>query len=411
MGIRGILIDLDGPLLVDGSSTPRASVRDFVTALKERGLFVGAMTNQPVIDSTIRLEKSGLRVDTIHCSGHPECKNKPGGTLVAHFCNTHGLQPHQILVIGDDDFGFIEAMNGRAMGFHAAWGMGDGKYGIHVETPQEFLDYLDVFFMKDALWYAKYTERDSAGRDVILRTLIDANGAGSPALRSAVLQTLKDRNDANVAGASLSAFLMMHMIASLYLEGFLSIDRKEVLWQIYPGHSPASQPPPLIQAAIEGFRLFRSKAAVKELYGLTRWREALQSHVARQSAADRSKVRFQNQISSVYLAEGTRVEGKRIFVIDDFCTEGYSLEAARNLYFAAGARSVNLFAFGKYGDRYVEVVPELGTAIEPYKQKAYKDGQFDFATVHADIDADGLTEFTASARRLRGSPIAPKLLT
>lgn len=412
MGVRGVLIDLDGPLLVDGTEKPRPGVPQFLKELKERGLVIGAMTNQPAGESNLRLLESELPVDSLHSAELTGTK-KPGGSLVADFCADHGLEPHQTLVIGDDRWGVLEGLNGRALAFHGTWGFGTSEYGIEVSTPQEFIEYLDVFFRKTALWYARYTGSDQIGRQVLFRALIDARGAGSDNLRSLVLQTLKDREEAEVSGASMSAFLMMHMIASAYLEGLLSVDRKEALWQIYPGHAPESAPPPLIQAVIEGFTLFRSRAAEKELYGLKRWQNALQSHVARQGP-ERNNVKFQNQVSSVSLAEGTKVKGKRVLVIDDFCTEGYSLEAARNIYYAAGAEAVFLFAFGKYGEqqgnRYTVFSPKNDTTVHPFEHVAYTDTQFESDTRNTQINPDALKEFIESVKRLHGTSIAKKLL-
>lgn len=43
---------------------------------------------------------------------------------------------------------------------------------------------------------------------------------------------------------------------------------------------------------------------------------------------------------------------KNIIVIDDFITEGYSTECARNLLLKAGASNIISLGIGKYGSRY-----------------------------------------------------------
>lgn len=255
MAICGVLLDLDGTLLKPGTTLPQPGIPEFIADLKRRDLVVNAMTSRPANESNLRLLESGLDIDDLHCAGHEGCKAKPGGTLVARFCGENDLERHEVLVIGDDRTGVFEALNGRAFGFHATWGGVECEYGIHVGTPEEFLDYLDVFFMKKTLWYSKRTDRDVRGRPVVFRARIDANGAGSETVKSAILRTLKDKSDARVNGVSMSSFVMMHMIASAYLEGLLSVDRKQALWQIYPGHSVTSTPPPLIRAAVRGFKI------------------------------------------------------------------------------------------------------------------------------------------------------------
>jgi len=270
---------------------------------------------------------------------------------------------------------------------------------------------LDVFFMKKALWYSWLDSKDQIERPILFRALIDANGAGSEKVKNAILRTLKDKSDETVNGTSISAFLMMHMIASSYLEGLLSVDRKQALWQIYPGHSRTSTPPPLIQAAIRGFKIFRSKAA-DDAYGLTRWQNALQSHLLRQgSGKEKEQVRFINQVNSVCIAKGTNVEAKRVIVLDDFCTKGFSLEAARNLYFSAGAESVSTFAFGRYGKQYVEVSPQQKKTIKPYAHAEYDETDFHQVWTTTNTDDAALTEFTKSLTRIKGSSIGAKLLS
>jgi hypothetical protein len=414
LGLRGILFDFDGPLVVDHTCTPRDGVIDLLKALNERGLIFGAMSNRPKADIETRSAKAfggPLALDSIHCATDPGCKKKMGGSLVASFCQNHGLMPHEILVVGDDKQGVVEALNGRAFGFHASWGDGVSEYGIHVDTPEELLDYLDVFFLKKHYWYAAYSGCDSRGRVVELRSLIDGNGAHSENVKKAIIETLKERKDARFAGASFSKFLMAHMLASAYLDGLFSAERTQLLWQVYPGHDKGSKPPPVIQATIESFKLFRSKASEKDYYGIRRWKTASRSSTARVGGdpKDRAKITFGNQLSTICLAKGTKVSGKRVYVIDDFCTEGYSLEAARNLYSAAGAKIVYLFAFGKYGDRFQVDVPDQDL-IRPFVETKYNDADFTAKTVHVHIDPEALPEFIQSLKRLKGSPIAGKLL-
>jgi hypothetical protein len=97
-------------------------------------------------------------------------------------------------------------------------------------------------------------------------------------------------------------------------------------------------------------------------------------------------------------------------VVDDFCTEGFSLEAARQFLEAVGAKEINLFAFGKYGSRFVAQTPKRETKIEPYAERTYADDAFVGNTVSCEIDENALPEFQASLERLRGRSIADKLL-
>lgn len=368
------------------------------------------MTDQPAGASNLRLINSGLDVDSL-VSAEITGKKKPGGTLVAAFCREYGFAPHEILVIGKDQRSVLEALNGCAIGFHAGWCGRTSKYGIHIETQDEFLEYLDLFFLKKALWYATYDSSDELGREVVLKTLIDGNGAGSQSLKSNLYDTLKKKQEVYTNGASLSKFMMTHMIASAYLDGLFSVDRNQIVVQIYPGHLPTSQPPVLIQQTIDSFKLFRVKPATVSggEYGLQRWRVAAQSHKKRMEG-HRDEVAFQNQMSTVRLAAKTQVRGKRVIVLDDFHTDGFSLEAARNIYLAAGADTVTLLAFGKYGFKITEAVPKRRNLVKPYEEKSYSDDDFEIVEGRVETNPDALPEFRESLTNMMGTSIADKLL-
>uniref|UniRef100_E6QWP7 Uncharacterized protein n=1 Tax=mine drainage metagenome TaxID=410659 RepID=E6QWP7_9ZZZZ len=400
-----MLFDLDGPLLVDGTTTARQGVAAMIDALHKLGIVVGAVSSSGSVGD--RCGRSGLAIDGVYEA--PRCGKKGSGDYVKAFCKDNGFEPHNCLTVWDDVYGFREGINGPTLAFHAEWGGGRSAYGIRLEKPVELLQYLDVFFLKEALWFAKLDGTDGAGRSVTVRGLIDGNGAGSEAIRRAVFKTLKERQDVRVNGVSMPMFLLTHMLTSAYLDGLLTSGRDQVLWQIYPGHSPASTPPPLIQASFQHMNLFRSKASVKGRYGLNRMIDAKQSHTER-IADNRQAVKFINQMNSVALIPGTNVRGKRVYVIDDFTTEGYSLEAARQFFYAAGARSVHLFSFGKYGSRYHVEVPSDGVAVSPYNLTTYREADFHEAQKHMQLDTHALDEFVASLERLKDTTIRTKLL-
>lgn len=402
MPIKGVLFDLDGPLLVDNTSSLRQGVNAMIDALHERGIAVAAASSR----AGVAARAGRLSVDALFEASR--CGTKGSGRYVEAFCSKYGLETHNCLTVWDDEYGFREGLNGRTLPFHAEWGGGNSRYGIRLEQPTELVQYLDVFFRKSALWFAKLDTKDEKDRDVVVRGLIDGNGAGSQMIRQAVYRTLKERRDEHLNGASMPMFLLTHLLSSAYLDGLLTSARDQVLWQIYPGHSPDSTPPPLIQASFEHLNLFRGRASAK-VYGLRRIEKAQQSHTAR-IADNRQAVKFLNQVNSVAIVPGTKVTGKRVYVIDDFTTEGYSLEAARQFFYAAGARSVHLFAFGKYGSRYHVEAPNDRAAVSPFKITAYTDSDFRETQIHMQLNQTALKEFADSLERLKETTIKTNLL-
>lgn len=402
MAIRGVLLDVDGVVL-GGNGRPVKAWPALSAGLRERDLIIGIMTSEPARLVSARLTAAGTDYDSLH-STQETGKEKPGGSLVEAFCDAHGLAPHETLVLGKDQRSMLEALNGRALGFHAR-PLGPSQYGIPVDHPDEFFEYVDIFFRKTHLWYARYEGHDAAGRVVHVRALIDGNGAGSPILKQLLYQTFKLRAEPEYQGVPLSKFLMMHLIASAYLDGFFSADRNRVYWQVYPGHSPTSVTPPLVTAILQGLTLFRSQMAK-----LTRRVAAERSHTSR-VARSTENIDLANQLRTLIIDRASKVKGRRVFVLDDFTTEGYSHEAARTMFYAAGATEVVSLTVGKYGTRYRVFSPNSAASrkLNPFEANTLTVGDFLESVEHMQVDPEALVEFRQSARALRDSKIAAKL--
>lgn len=386
--------------LVNGD-LPVDSASELTAGSRNRGLTIGAMGNDPFASIERELQIAGIDFDSIH-SGVSLGK-KPGGLLVTHFCATHGFEPHETLVLGKDKFGILKALNGRAIGFHAV-GAGESDYGIKVDEVAEFFEYLDSFFTKDHLWYAKYDGLDGLGRAVHLRALIDGSGAGDQITKDRLYKTLKNKKDVQIAGTSLSKILMMDLLASAYLEGILNINRG--LFEGYPGLSPQSECRPIIEAIIKGFTLFRASRGPE----LTRHSIALQSHKQR-IINKQGSVTFTNQLNTIILTDCGKVLGRRAFVFDDFTTKGYSIEAARSLLMAVGVTEVYGLAVGKYGPTFEVQTPQSKAArtLHPEVVNQFVDHDFGERYARMAIDPSALTEFLESVERIKRSAIGPKL--
>jgi hypothetical protein len=407
VAIKGVLFDLDGALLKTDTSRIQPGVSEMLANLGARNIAASAMSMSS--SGARRAATSSLPIGAFFGQ---EYGSKGTGKLVAAFCDDNGFEPHEVLTVFDDQYGFREAINGCTAGFHAEWGGGQSKYGFRLEQPHELVEYLDVFFLKKHLWFGRLDASDGDNRAVVLRALIDGSGAGDAMVKSAIYKTLKDRQDVQFAnGTSFTSFLMTHLFASAYLEGLFSSHRDQIFWQIYPGSSPQSVPPQIIQTSIARFKVFRSRSSLLNASGLCRFVAAQQSHKARM-ADNRDAVKFTNQMNSVALTAAFKksVKDKRVYVIDDFTTKGYSLEAAREIFYAAGARSVYLLSFGKYGTNHVVQTPAPGISIVPTKIGKFKEADFLGRSVPLTIDTRALTEFITSMRLIANTSIRTKLL-
>ena len=195
--------------------------------------------------------------------------------------------------------------------------------------------------------------------------MTDSLGGGDLNLQNALRRFLKDRQDFPVGPFQFGDVVALHLLGSIYSAG---LAQSTDTWTVYPGSrrtsgANASLAPFIANAA----RLFR-KSYVGDL--LIRHTDALDSG---QTRAQGGQVGFSNQINTVQLnpAHRRKIEGKRIVVVDDFETNGYSLECARNLLLLAGAASVTCIAIGKYqmrGQGYARTVyaPQSGYSWDPF---------------------------------------------
>ena len=404
--IRGVAFDFDGGLVEEDTSKPIRGIRTLIEGLHDRHIVVAAISGRTLSDVGLRAARSGLAIDHVVTRDIPNA-TKGSGRLIARFGSDAGLQPCEVAAVVTDEYGFREAINAPVLSFRAGWAQFMGQYSLRLDNPSELLEYLDLFFLKTHHWFAAYDGSDALGRDIRLRALIDGNGAGRGSIRNAILAALKDKRDTHLYGASFSRILVMHLVASMYLEGLLCEGRNKADCVIYPGHSTISQPPPVIEAALVGLKFVRTNFPKN---ALVRWSDAVHSSKSR-IERQHHRVLFANQPSSVYVPASYKVTGKRVFVLDDFTTDGFSLEAARNLLLESGAERVTALAFGKYPKRHTIAVPDPRNALKPHEQRRYTDDDFNLSSVQAVEDAAALSEFADLVPRLEGSSIGSKLFT
>lgn len=397
--IRGVVFDFEA-LVTAGAI--HAGIVETITALRQRSIAIGAVTGRNRAE--IRMP-AGLTIDAL-VSKDDVGANKGGGHFVRRMSDGWGMPLHEMAMVAFNERGYHEAVNAPVLSFRAAWGEAMRPYALRLDAPAELIEYLDIFFLKRALWFARVDATDALGRAVTSRSLIDANGAGSLVMRNAILRTLKDREDVMLDQVSLSRALVLHLIASAYLEGLMTRDRKQVSWQMYPGHSTLSQPPPIIASALDGVKFVRAATGRD---ALMRWSEAVHSSGSR-IRGEQHLVQFVNQPSTMYIPRGVRVDDRRFFVLDDFTTDGFSLENARNMLLVDGAQDVTMLAFGKYRKAQTVVVP-VGTKFKPREQRQYAAADFDSVAVPVIYDEDALREFSDSMNALRAAAIGSKILT
>jgi phosphoribosylpyrophosphate synthetase len=82
-----------------------------------------------------------------------------------------------------------------------------------------------------------------------------------------------------------------------------------------------------------------------------------------------------------------------VLVVDDFTTEGYGFETARNFLLNAGAKKVICVAIGKYLKPHKIFSPVLGTTWDSFDESHLTLEDFETTSIEPQIDEKALENF------------------
>ncbi len=374
LDVSGTLVQRSGDMVEDG---PRLIIR-----LRDLGLAVFLASNNPVPDATLALlgvPRDGLLTRATVGGA------KGSRRFVETVCSRLGIQSNELLYLGDEDNDMREAVNSNIAFFLATWANPDYPYGFPVSSPRKFYYIVRDCFLKHALWYYRVDDADSAGRPIHVRALLSPDETKSTGIEG--LLKRKVGGDAPVGEFTLSEYLSLHLLASLYLEGLhLPHANQRPIWCLYPGHA-GEQTGVLDDLATFGARLFREPYADSLIY---RHQRAIKSAYARTRGEQPT---LANQIGTIHLRRPPEVAGRRVLVFDDFTTEGYGYETARNLLLHAGATDIYGIAVGKYRRPYIAHVPRSGIVWDSYQPVPLDDTAFTHEAVREHYDVAALNDF------------------
>ena len=373
MAVEAVIVDLDGTLLSGDSIVDGAL--EMLRSLRERGYIVVIASNRP--NAASRIDRAGLEYDAI-IDRVSVGSSKGTADWVNSVCANFNLEPNSVVWLGDSDMDFYAALAGRVTYFNAAWSAPDFRYGIPLTHPMALLDVLGQCFSKKHLWYCKLETTDQLGRRVSRRSLIDGRGAGSTALKRDLISFFKKSGSPR----NLASFVLLHLLGSIYDEG---LHREVDYWTIYPGHGGGPSPAfaPYIDLVA---KLFRDRF-IPDL--LVRHTPSRKSAFARYGG---NSVDFYNQIDTIHVNSEYRnqIQGKRILVFDDFTTQGFALECARNLLLAARCSEVIGVTIGKYQTDTNIFVPERGYAWDAFEATSHLQDAFVGRLESGDITQEAL---------------------
>lgn len=346
MTLKLMLISPNGTVFQDGKAL--VSVLDdlaqMIRRLDARGVQVALWSNrQSTIDGRptheFLSERSGIRVMHFHANQGQLLARQKGGS-VAPILAQLGAQRHETLLVGNGQTDLEAGTNNRLLLVRPTWYATDLQYGFPVSSIGGLAKFCELFALRQHPIYWSVDTGDLQVR---------AMGPFST-LRPDFATFGADAREAAKNDGGEPRFWFLAVVSSLYFSGI--IHQVDYICS-YPGHGLVST------------RMVRQRMdAVLSILGKCFRKTYLPDLIVRHSAAVKSQgasaaqKTFRNQVNTIHLNQKPRsydkpprktalsLRGKTVLVVDDICTNGRSLDAARAYIQAAGGRAI-LFSWLK----------------------------------------------------------------
>lgn len=274
----------------------------------------------------------------------------------------YGAQRHETALVGGVDEDMRAGVQNGLLMLRPDWYGKHSEYGFSVPTISDLARFCFVFALRKhpIFW------RVQAGS-------LDVSAAGPfSTMREAYRMFGEDARAFAKGGYGNPDFWANFAVSSLYFSGML--EGVDYICS-FPGHSPDSD--------VNKYGMADVLSRLGKCFRRSYFHDLIARHVAAQKnqpirAADR---RFLNQLNTLHLSRNPHpyleaaarktpisLKGKRVLVVDDFCTSGRSNEAARVLIEAAGG-TARLFSWLKtISVPYCQIAEPLQLA--PFKTNA-----------------------------------------
>lgn len=324
-----------------------------------------------------------------------EIPAKQTGKAIDFIMSDLDVKRNELIYVGRSEEDLQAATNGKTLFINATWYEPVTEYGFQFAEPKEIARFIDVFCLREELWGWQGHFND----DVHYYAL-------APFSTYKPEFTMYSANARDLAKLEIGSpdFWIRYLGASIYFSG---LSEGASFITTYVGHN-AHDPYKLaniMEHDLKGLAVSFKGKYLKDLF--VRHTTAVKSQQAR---IDNRQVKITSQTNTVNLNPspiknlntGERyvnkplLRGKKILVIDDFCTEGNAHETARMYLKAAGAKVINI-SWLKFINRDVAVC-EPNCRIRPWDRNNL---------THENINHVGNISY--SANLARGG--APQILT
>jgi hypothetical protein len=266
--------------------------------------------------------------------------------------NRYGWDPAEVVYIGNTEEDMQSAVNGGLLFLNATWYGLNSEYGIKFKSPKEVARFIDTFCLRDSLWH--YAIEDA---DLQFYAL---------APYSTYYQEFEflsnDARDAAKWGGGHPDFWTQYLWSTIY---FSEIYKEVNYIALIPGHN-AGAGNPIMQEPMAAFAKCFRQTLLSDL--IIRHTTIPKSSAMRnrREILDHSRQLKSIKLNQFPMRTLTKpykncplTKGKTVLVIDDICTQGFTLEAARKYIDQTGAKVICMSWLKTVNKSYQKLVADL----------------------------------------------------
>ncbi|MFG6620724.1 phosphoribosyltransferase family protein [Sulfitobacter sp. 1A05707] len=301
--------------------------------------------------------------------GGKDIDYKQRGSAMRAILDQHGWSAPEVFYVGNTREDVLAASNGGFPLLNAKWHGDNSPYGFEFASPKEIASFVDCCCLTPKNWF--WGIETGRLRVYSIAPFAEYSRAYP---QGAIYST--DAKHAVKQDAGNIRFWGLLMAARIHLSG---IGTETNFVAPYPGHKTTSKKTKLMNA----IAVVSGSLRARYLFDfIERHSDAEKSQTLRTTGGSPSS---QNQLSTIKLnARPTRtgpqqlkyvnkpnLKGKTVLVVDDICTEGYSLEASRAFFEAAGANVILLSWLKTPGRNDYHAIEKITPAIKRPFSKFY----------------------------------------
>ena len=366
MSLKLLLISVDGTLCRNGKLNQAIvkNVARLVQELAQSGVRAALWSNQKWTFAGVPLGQyssnlCGFDVK-VHGISNDGCPNRTQRNSADRILQSYGVTRQETLLVGSSENDVRAGVNNKLLLIRADWYGQQVDYGFRVTTVSELARFCFVFATRAHPIFWKLTTPSgvdmSAGGP--FSTMIPAYAAFGGDARAFAKH-----------GAGHPDFWFQFTISSLYFSGLL--DGVHYICS-FPSHNPAN-------AVADERGIGDALMRLGQCFQISYYEDLLVRHtLAQKNQPIRAHLRtFANQLHTIRLnRRPTRnrcgqpnktdlsLRGKMVLIVDDFCTSGRSVEAARAYIQAAGG-TVRIYAWLKTINTSYQEMAAIG-GLKPY---------------------------------------------